>query len=296
MTSRKLVVWAAALVAAATAAVAAGAALGVTPSAAQMTLRSTDLPGAKASGRATKAGGGYAAGYERMLELSRPYGPSQIVFIESDIDLANTLSTATRDFAGFRTFLRSSKGREQLAAAIVKSAGKPVVRKDLTLGKLSTPRIGDETIELVLTLRIKKVPIYMALTFFRVDRVVAVLRTVGARPAVQSDVVKLGSFVVKHIGEQFVPFADVAPGITGTPQQGQTLSASAGTWSNTPTLAYQWQRCDATGAACADVPGATTQTYAVLPTDVGATFRVTVTGTNRFGKAVSQSTQTAAVT
>ena len=47
---------------------------------------------------------------------------------------------------------------------------------------------------------------------------------------------------------------------------------------------YQWQRCDAAGANCVPVAGATAPTYAVLPTDVGATLNVVVTAANRFGR------------
>src|SRR4051794_1610822 len=197
--------------------------------------------------------------------------------------------------AGLKAFLRSSKGKEQLAAAIVTSLGKTVTRKNLVFGLLRTPRIGDEAIEIPATVKVKTSKIYTSLTFFRVDRAFATLTTLSLRPTVHGDIVKLGSLVVGHAGEQFSPSVAGVPTIAGTAVQGQTLTAAPGTWTNTPTLTHQWQHCDATGAACADIAGATTPTYAVTPADVGATLRVTVTGTNRFGKATSQSVQTAVV-
>ncbi len=112
----------------------------------------------------------------------------------------------------------------------------------------------------------------------------------------QADIAKLTSLVVAHVGEQFVPVADAPPTISGTAQQGQTLTATSGTWSNSPSLGFQWQRCDAAGASCIDVPGATTATYVVASTDAGATLRVVEKGTNRFGTASMQSVQTAVVT
>jgi hypothetical protein len=45
----------------------------------------------------------------------------------------------------------------------------------------------------------------------------------------------------------------------------------------------QWQRCDAAGGQCADLPGATALSYAPVNEDVGFTLRVRVTATNSAG-------------
>jgi hypothetical protein len=293
MAGGRAVVRLAALVVAGTAAVAAVAA---TPDASQMALQPADVPGAKVSNRATKPGKGYVASYTRTFGLKTPFGRSALVFIESDVNLASTTATASKDFAGIRTYLRSTKGREELATAFVKGAGKAVKRKDLTLGALRTPAIGDGAIELPATLKLKGGRIYAAFTFFRLDRVVETLITLGVRPVAQADVGRLGSLIVAHVGAQFIPASTAPPTIAGTPQQGQTLTASPGTWDNEPTVAYQWQHCDAAGAACTDVAGAIAQTYAVSSADVGSTLRVNVAATNRFGTATAQSAQTAVVT
>src|SRR5918911_429508 len=80
------------------------------------------------------------------------------------------------------------------------------------------------------------------------------------------------------------PANTVPPTISGTPQDGQTLSATTGTWSGSPSsYGYQWQRCDSSGAACSSVASATTATYALTSADVGATMRVVVTATNVAG-------------
>ena len=74
------------------------------------------------------------------------------------------------------------------------------------------------------------------------------------------------------------------------------MTAAAGTWKNTPTkLAYQWERCDAAGANCVAIPGATALTYIVQATDAGATLRVTETATNNIGSVTATSLQTSAV-
>jgi hypothetical protein len=73
-----------------------------------------------------------------------------------------------------------------------------------------------------------------------------------------------------------------APGMSGTEQDGQTLTADPGTWGGTQPMdfAYQWQRCDASGANCSDIAGATGSTYQLGEDDAGHTVRVVVTATN----------------
>jgi len=93
------------------------------------------------------------------------------------------------------------------------------------------------------------------------------------------------------------PVNTAPPAISGTPQNGQTLTASTGTWTGTQPIgyAYQWQRCDTSGAGCNPVTGATGSTYPVTSADVGSTLRVTVTATNSSGSANSTSAATTVV-
>jgi hypothetical protein len=94
------------------------------------------------------------------------------------------------------------------------------------------------------------------------------------------------------------PVNTVEPKISGTAQEGQTLTASSGSWTSTTniTYAYQWRRCDAQGAGCASIGGADTSTYLVKHADIGDTLRVRVTAKNSDGSAQVTSNQTAAVT
>lgn len=72
-----------------------------------------------------------------------------------------------------------------------------------------------------------------------------------------------------------LPVNSVRPAITGTPTEGETLSVSDGTWSNTPdAYAYQWNR---DGAAIAS---ATADEYELTEDDVGALITCTVKATN----------------
>src|SRR5215211_4343642 len=87
------------------------------------------------------------------------------------------------------------------------------------------------------------------------------------------------------------------PTISGTAQDGQTLTADKGTWSGTDpiTYAYQWRRCDSAGNNCGNIAGATGTTYTLAPADVGSTVRVVVTGSNAAGSSSATSTATAVV-
>lgn len=81
------------------------------------------------------------------------------------------------------------------------------------------------------------------------------------------------------------PVNVIPPVIAGTAQNGETLSATNGTWTGEPVIGFlrQWQICDPDGNNCVDIPAATGFTYVVQPNDTGNTIRVCVTATNAQG-------------
>ncbi len=85
------------------------------------------------------------------------------------------------------------------------------------------------------------------------------------------------------------------PTITGSPVLGQTLTATTGTWTNSPTTySYAWQSCSS-GGACSPV-GGNASTYQLVSSDVGQTIKVTVGASNSAGGPVyATSTATAPV-
>jgi hypothetical protein len=92
------------------------------------------------------------------------------------------------------------------------------------------------------------------------------------------------------------PTNTALPAITGSAAQDQVLTAGRGSWTSRPTgYAYQWQRCDGSGASCAAVAGATGTSYTVVAADVGSTLRVQVTASNSGGSTTASSAATAVV-
>jgi YVTN family beta-propeller protein len=87
------------------------------------------------------------------------------------------------------------------------------------------------------------------------------------------------------------PVNSVLPLISGTIHVGQTLNASTGSWSGSPTgYAYQWQRCDSGGINCVNV-GSNQASYQLVTADNGRMI-VSVTATNSGGNATVSSTAT----
>lgn len=92
------------------------------------------------------------------------------------------------------------------------------------------------------------------------------------------------------------PSNTALPSISGTPQVGNALNGTPGSWSGSPTAyAYQWKRCDSTGGNCADISSATASSYTTVSGDAGSTLRVTVAATNSGGTTLAVSGATATV-
>ncbi len=95
-----------------------------------------------------------------------------------------------------------------------------------------------------------------------------------------------------------VPVASAPPTINGNVQQGQTLTAAHGSWSNEPSgYAYLWRRCNATGKKCKPISGALARSYTPTTADVGSTLSVSETASNATGpgKAAGSATTAAVV-
>lgn len=80
------------------------------------------------------------------------------------------------------------------------------------------------------------------------------------------------------------PVNTAAPVVSGQPYVGKTLTASKGSWQNSPTgYTYQWARCDDKGNGCGTIDGATASSYVAASADLNHTLEVLVTATNAAG-------------
>lgn len=76
-----------------------------------------------------------------------------------------------------------------------------------------------------------------------------------------------GSVLVSSASAAVAPANTLLPSVSGMLVVGSTLTADPGTWTGDAPITYgfQWQKCDSTGASCADIAGANVQAYVLAP-------------------------------
>jgi hypothetical protein len=75
-----------------------------------------------------------------------------------------------------------------------------------------------------------------------------------------------------------VPVNTAPPEVQGTPQFGQPVSATTGSWTESPDgFTYQWLTCTADGTSCTTIATAQSASYTPVDADVGGTLEVQVT-------------------
>ncbi len=80
------------------------------------------------------------------------------------------------------------------------------------------------------------------------------------------------------------PVNTTLPVISGSTLVGHTVQSSTGSWTGlTTTFGYQWSRCNTNGTSCANISGATGQSYGIGTVDAGNALRVNVTATDSTG-------------
>lgn len=93
------------------------------------------------------------------------------------------------------------------------------------------------------------------------------------------------------------PALTTIPAVAGIGREGETLTATAGTWAGSGlAFTYKWRRCDQAGENCVDASAPVTQNTVTLQgADTGKTMRVVVTATSSGGSATATSEPTPVV-
>ena len=91
--------------------------------------------------------------------------------------------------------------------------------------------------------------------------------------------------VVVASGSSTGPTSTTPPAVAEVLQQGNVLTGSVGSWQGAGSVAYEysWYRCDAAGASCEVIHGATAVTHELTARDVGHTLGFAVHATDAAG-------------
>jgi hypothetical protein len=255
-----------------------------------MVLRSSDLGGAKVSSQ------GYykdtdlpsVISYRREFEEAR-LGAVVLLDVESEAGVGKSAASTLAYFSVLKRLSNTKAFRTALKKEFARGASQSGgLLSGFQVGKSRGLGVGDRSFDLPISFRVLGLRIDAHLAVFTVDRMLHQLVAVGVPGGhvSRATVARLAKIAVAHTGVELQPANTTPPAVSGTAQSGQTLTTTDGTWRNPPTsFTYQWQRCDAMGANCVDIPGATTSSYVLTDADVGSTVRSEVTATTRFGTA-----------
>jgi len=264
-----------------------------------MVLTPQDVGGAKV----TKQGYYKDNDFPSVISYSREFedggvGGVPLPYVDSEAEVGTSAASTARYLGTLRVFVGTKQGRKLMAEALSSEFSTGGLVSNLQVGKPRNLGVGAGSFDLPMSVRVLGLRTELHLAAFRVERVLGAVIAVGApgKRVPLATLKKLATTMAARMVAELSPKNTAPPTVSGTPAVGQTLTASPGTWSGTPTsFAYQWQRCDATGASCATIAGATGQAYVVTDADAGATLRVAVTARNASGSATATSAPTALV-
>ena len=234
--------------------------------------------------------------YLREFESGR-VGSTQLLYIDSEAEIGTSAQSTASFLITIRRLFGSKQGRKLLNEGFAEAFPTGGLISNPQVGRPRNLGLGAGSFDLLITVKLLGLRTELHIAAFRIDRVLGALVTVGV-PGGRvplSVMTRLAKIMAGRMGAELAPKNTARPVISGTLQVGQTLTATSGGWTGSPSFTYQWQRCDSAGTNCGDIPAATGQSYVVADADGGSTIRVVVGARNAFGTATAASTPTAVV-
>jgi hypothetical protein len=232
----------------------------------------------------------FVAYYVREFKPGASLGKSALSGLESDVGVTATRADAAKLVARIATALRSRGSRRAFVRGALQDAGWDQGSLTIVFGGIRGIGGGDVAFMAPLTLSLPhRLRLAMVLEVVRVDRAVQVLFLLGApnTTIVPAEATGLVPIVAARMRAGLIPASVAAPTISGTVQEGQTLSGDVGLWTNSPNAySLQWLRCDVAGASCQPIGGAVASSYVLAAADVGSTIELSVVATNTAGSSV----------
>lgn len=263
----------------------------------EMVLRATDLGGARVTGQRYFRDTEFpsVSSYEREFESARA-GSTPLLYVDSVAQIGRSATITSSFLRRVKKLFGSKQGRRLLAESFTEETEGLVT--NVRVGRPLGLGVGADSFDLLVTYRLLGLRIDAHFAAFRVERIVGVLGVVGepSERVSRSRVARLARIMAGRMAVDFAPRNTVPPAILGSPAVGQTLTADSGTWTGNPTsFAYQWQRCDTTGATCTAIAGQAGPRYLVTAADIGSRIRVAVTARSSSGTGAAVSSPTSVV-
>ena len=264
------------------------------PDLSTIALAVTDLSGARVTLQKYIAPEGAVAAYERDFAMG-----GRLVLAFNAVFLYRTPTAAQQQGALVRRVLSTRAGRKAIAANYKRSLRPLKVASVVVSRPTSIAAAGDFAFRFTIVAVTNKGRLSVGFAVARVHRVLGYVTLAARRNAsvTSADLAHMARTLAGRSRTGFTIGNSAPPAVTGNPVQGQTLSADRGHWVGGPeTWAYQWKRCDAAGANCADIAGATAETYVVTTADAGFTLGVRIEARNPLSTLTVESALTGVVT
>jgi hypothetical protein len=306
MSARPFLLLASMLLVASTLVAGASAQSAPLPTPSSLVLQAADFR----AGGATESQSSHTANGEtvfmRTFKPGARLGSTPLLMTESMAMIELDAEAAADGYRELATEARTLVGRKALAKAFADEFVKGFASGARGKLKLTVKRtvvgapvsLGTESLRLPMTLTTNLATFRLAFGFARVDRVISVVVLMAQPNRIinGSDVARAMSLTGSHVTAAFTVASTAPPTIGGTATAGQTLTVDEGSWSGAPSrFDYTWSRCDASGAACVPIEGATARTYVPTPADVGATLRAGISGINSISSTQAVSAPTTIV-